>query len=440
MINWISIKDALWSLADDRQDYWQWGATILCLVAAILISRLLKKTLFHHSSAFRQFCVRFFNPGEQINGTPIIFCTLLWLTWAIRSHWSTTLVNGGYSAIPSGQIHTIALLVSAYVVYQISNAISKGHFIPRVLSGGMLFIFTLHLLSWLEPVSQALQKIAIPLGDLQINLWNILSGAASLLLLMWIVSLANRFIDAAINSRKDIPPTIKVLISKTSRLSLYVFAIAGALSIGGVPLGGLTIFSGALGLGLGFGLQKIIANLISGLIILLDKSIKPGDVIEIDGTFGWINSIHTRYVSVITRDRKEFLVPNEDFVTNKVINWSYSDRVIRIKADIGVSYDTDLNKAIQLCTEAVAGIPRTLTDPAPVCLLKEFGDSCINLQVRFCIEDAANGVSNVRSQVLLAIWQSFRDNHIEIPFPQRDIHIKSGSLPLSAPAENHPIS
>lgn len=428
MIDWSSIQTSLWSLADDNQDYWQWGTMVLCLIAAVIISRLLKKTLFHHDAACRKFCIRFFDPGEHINGAAFTFCILLWLTWAIRNQWSDSLVAEGLAPVQSGQIQTIVLLVSAFVVYQVSNAISKGQLLPRLLSGAMLFIFTLHLFGWLEPSSQALQKISLPLGDLNVNLWNILSGAFSLILLMWLVSLANRFIDAASNSRKDIPPTIKVLITKTARLSLYVFALAGALSIGGVPLGGLTVFSGALGLGLGFGLQKIIANLISGLIILVDKSIKPGDVIEIDGTFGWINSIHTRYVSVITRDRKEFLVPNEDFVTNKVINWSYSDRVIRIKADIGVSYDTDLPKAIQLCTEAVAGIPRTLTDPAPVCLLKEFGDSSINLQIRFCIEDASNGVSNVRSQVLLAIWQSFRDNDIEIPFPQRDLHIKSGTL------------
>ena len=428
MIDWYSIKTSIVSLGDDTQDYWQWGTMLICLVAAILISRLLHKTLLHPNSPCTRFCIRFFNPGQHINGTPVAFCALLWITWLVRCQWSTALLSKGSGPIYSHQIHTVAMLTSAYVIYQLANAISKGQFIPRLLSGGMLFIFTFHLFGWLEPLSKALQVISLPLGDISINLWGVISGFTVLFLLLWLVTLANRFIDSAVKSRHDIPPAIKVLITKTSRIALFIFALVAALSIGGVPLKGLTVFSGALGLGLGFGLQKIIANLISGLIILLDKSIKPGDVIEIDGTFGWINSIHTRYVSVLTRDRKEFLIPNEDFVTNKVINWSHSDRTIRIKADVGVSYDTDVPEAIRLCTEALKSIDRILTTPAPTCLLKEFGDSSINLQIRFWINDAPNGVSNVRSEVLLAIWQTFRDNHIQIPFPQRDIHIKSGSL------------
>ncbi|NWK54440.1 mechanosensitive ion channel [Verrucomicrobiaceae bacterium N1E253] len=426
---WESIRS---SIANNVSDYWQWGTMILCFAAALILTRIIYKALFHEKASFRKFCSHFFNTGEKINGTPLVFSALLWITLAVRNHWSQTLIEKGGEGIQSNYIHTVALIVSGYVVYQVAHAVSKGQLIPRILSGCMLAIFIFHLLGWLTPLNEALQDIELPVGDLNVNLWNIFSSLASLVILLWIVSLANRFVDAAIFAQKEIPPTIKVLISKSSRFFLYGFALIAALSIGGVPLGGLTVFSGALGLGLGFGLQKIIANMISGLIILVDKSIKPGDVIEMDGTFGSINSIHSRYVSVITRDRKEFLIPNEDFVTNKVINWSYSDRVIRVKADIGVSYDTDLNLAIRLCTDAAQSVSRVIKSPAPVCLLREFGDSAIILQIRFCIEDAVNGVSNVRSQVLLAIWQSFRDNHIEIPFPQRDLHIKSGTLPYSA--------
>ena len=167
-------------------------------------------------------------------------------------------------------------------------------------------------------------------------MWAIISAIAALFILLWLVGLSVRFIDSLLQPRTDIPPSIKVLIGKGSRLTLYIIAIVGALKIGGVPLGGLAVFSGAFGLGLGFGLQKVISNLVAGVIMLLDKSIKPGDVIEIEGTFGWINSLRSRYISVITRDRKEILIPNEDFITNKVINWSFTDRVVRIKADVGV--------------------------------------------------------------------------------------------------------
>ena len=428
MIDLEAIQQTMLNLVDDRQDYWQWGSICLCLAGAIALSMILRKTLFCPGSHCHSVLKRFFNPGKNISGVPVLFCLLLWVTWAVRSNWSIQLVTDGHTALPCGYIYSTTLLVTAFVIYRIATAVSKGRSAPKFLGGGMLVIFALHLFGWLEPLSVALQSISLSLGSIEIDLWEIISAFAALFLLLWLVGLSTRFIDAALKPRSDIPPSIKVLIGKTSRLVLYITAVIGALKIGGVPLGGLAVFSGALGLGLGFGLQKVISNLVSGVIILLDKSIKPGDVIEIEGTFGWINSLRTRYISVITRDRKEILIPNEDFVTNKVINWSFTDRIVRIKADVGVSYSTDVPEAIRVCAEAAQKIPRVLKDPAPTCLLMGFGDSSIDLQVRFWIDDAPQGVSNIRSEVLLAVWQAFRDNDIEIPFPQRDLHIKSGSL------------
>ncbi len=427
--HWPSIQQTLLHLVDDRQDYWQWAAIIFCLVAAVAISLTLRKTLFAKGTSYQTLLKRFFDPGKHISSIPIIYCLLLWITWAARNNWSGKLIEAGHDPLPSGYIYTATLLVTAYVIYQIATAVSKGRSAPKFLGGGMLVIFALHLFGWLTPLSEALQSVSLPIGSIDINLWAIISAIAALFLLLWLAGLSTRFVDAVVKQRSDIPASIKVLIGKTARLGLYMTAIIGALKIGGVPLGGLAVFSGALGLGLGFGLQKVISNLVSGVIILLDKSIKPGDVIEIEGTFGWINSLRTRYISVITRDRKEILIPNEDFVTNKVINWSFTDRIVRIKADVGVSYDTDVPKAIRICTEAVSNLPRVLKEPAPTCLLEGFGDSSIDLQIRFWIDDAPQGVSNIRSEVLLAVWQAFRDNDIQIPFPQRDIHIKSQPLP-----------
>ncbi len=430
MDNWTTtLQQTLYHLADDRQDYWQWTAIALCLLGAIILSIILRKTLFSQNSQCNQIISRFFKSAKHIGSAPVIFCILLWITWAARNQWSTQLVRKGHDALPSGYIHSAALLVSAFVIYRIAAAVSKGRLAPKLLGGGMLMVFALHLFGWLAPLSTALQNISLPLGNIDINLWAIIWAIAALFFMLWIAGLSTRLVDAAIQPRNDIPPSIKVLIGKATRLCLYATAILGALKIGGVPLGGLAVFSGALGLGLGFGLQKIISNLVSGVIILMDKSIKPGDVIEIEGTYGWINSLRTRYISVITRDRKEILIPNEDFMTNKVINWSFSDRIVRIKAYVGVSYSTDVKKAIRLCKEAASNIPRVLKDPAPNCLLLGFGDSSIDLQIGFWIDDAPQGVKNIRSEVLLAIWETFRENNIEIPFPQRDLHIKSGSLP-----------
>lgn len=424
---WTDIYQAAGSLVDDKEDRWQWVSIILCLLGAGALSYILRLKLLCHGSQCHRVITRFFNPGKQISTLPPVFCIFLWITWAVRSQWSFQLVAQNHDPIPYNYIYSTALLVSAFVVYQIATAVSRGQVAPRILGGVILFLFALHLFDWLEPLSKALQQIRLSLGSFQINLWEVISAISALFLLLWLVGLTIRFIDATINQRSEIPPSIKVLIGKTSRIVLYVIAVVGALKIGGVPLGGLAIFSGALGLGLGFGLQKVISNLVAGVIMLLDKSIKPGDVIEIEGTFGWINSLRSRYISVITRDRKEILIPNEDFITNKVVNWSFTDRVVRIKADVGVAYNSDVPKVIDICVEAAKSIPRVLKDPQPTCLLVGFGDSSINLQIRFWIDDAPQGVSNVRSQVLLAVWEAFRNNQIEIPFPQRDLHIKSGA-------------
>ena len=433
---WTNLQQSLIELIDDRQDFWQWTALILCFIAAISASFLLRKKAFCKGSQCHAIITRFFNPGKEISFVPASFCIFLWITWAARNQWSNQLSTQGHNSIPSNYIFTAALLVSALVIYQVATAVSKGRSAPKFLGGLMLAIFTLQLFGWLEPLSQALQGIRLPLGNIEINVWAIISAIAALFILLWLVGLSVRFIDSLLQPRTDIPPSIKVLIGKGSRLTLYIIAIVGALKIGGVPLGGLAVFSGAFGLGLGFGLQKVISNLVAGVIMLLDKSIKPGDVIEIEGTFGWINSLRSRYISVITRDRKEILIPNEDFITNKVINWSFTDRVVRIKADVGVSYSTDIPEAIRICKEATMDIPRVLTDPAPNCLLKEFGDSSINLQIRFWIDDAPQGVSNVRSEVLLAVWKAFREHDIQIPFPQRDLHIKSDHLPQALQESN----
>ena len=184
---------------------------------------------------------------------------------------------------------------------------------------------------------------------------------------------------------------------------------------------------GALGVGIGFGLQKIVSNFISGIILLMDRSIKPGDTIGVAGTYGWIQSLGARYVSVVTRDGIEHLIPNEELIVTRVENWSFSGKRVRLKIPVGVSYGTDVHQAIALCIEATEGLDRIVSDPKPVCLLKGFGDSSVDMEIRFWISDPQGGVSNIKSAVLLRVWDLFHENGIEIPFPQRDLHLRSVS-------------
>jgi len=216
--------------------------------------------------------------------------------------------------------------------------------------------------------------------------------------------------------------------SRVLRYTVWIVGTLVGLSYIGFDMTSFALFGGAIGVGIGFGLQKVVSNLISGVILLLDRSIKPGDVISVAGTYGWINSLGARYASVITRDGVEHLIPNEELITQRVENWSYSNNLVRQKVAIGISYGSDVRQAIALCLEAADETERALKTPSPVCLLRGFGDSSVDLELRFWIDDPANGVSNVRSEVLLRVWDKFHDQGIQIPFPQRDLHIRSAEV------------
>ncbi|MCR9113130.1 MAG: mechanosensitive ion channel, partial [Rhodobacteraceae bacterium] len=188
-------------------------------------------------------------------------------------------------------------------------------------------------------------------------------------------------------------------------------------------LTGLAVLSGAIGVGLGFGLQKVVSNLVSGVIILLDKSIKPGDVISLGETFGWINSLGARYVSVVTRDGREYLIPNEDLITGQVVNWSHSNEFVRLDIYFGTAYGDDPHEVRRIAIEAAKGVDRVLGFKPPVCHIVGFGDSSVDYILRFWISDPTGGLTNIRGNVYLALWDAFQQNGISIPFPQREVRL-----------------
>jgi len=222
--------------------------------------------------------------------------------------------------------------------------------------------------------------------------------------------------------------TQTVLAEKLVGIAIWAFVILLGIDVLGIDLTALAVFSGALGLAIGFGLQKTFGNLISGIILLMDRSIKPGDVIAVNDStgresFGQIRKIGIRAISVVTRDKKEYLIPNENLMTNQVENWSYSSREVRVKAAVGVSYGTDLELAERLLLEAAVDTPRVLASPPPKALLMAFGPSSVEFEVRFWITDPEEGVSAVRSEVLKRVWRLFHENDVQLPFAQHDIHL-----------------
>ena len=252
----------------------------------------------------------------------------------------------------------------------------------------------------------------------------VIEGLFSLAVLLWLATVCSRVLERRISRLPNLTPSVQVLFSKLLKIVLITIAIVAAIRTVGIDLTAFAVLSGAIGVGIGFGLQKAVSNLISGVMLLLDKSIKPGDVIAVGGTYGWVSSLGARYVSVVTRDGIEHLIPNEDFITQGVENWSYSNSKVRLKIPIGISYKSDVRKAQGLCLDAAAEVSRVVADPPPVCPLKGFGDSSVDLELRIWIEDPQNGVSNVKSEVLLLVWDKFHEHGIEIPFPQRDLHLK----------------
>jgi len=223
--------------------------------------------------------------------------------------------------------------------------------------------------------------------------------------------------------------TQKLLADKLIGIAIWAFAILVGIDILGIDLTALTIFSGAFGLAVGFGLQKTFGNMLAGIILLMDRSIKPGDVIAVSDptgreSFGQIRRIGIRAISVVTRDRKEYLIPNENLMVNQVVNWSYSSREVRVKAPVGVAYGTDLELAEKLLLEAAIGAPRVLSQPAPNVRLMAFGANAIEFEIRFWITDPEEGVSGARSEVLKRVWHLFKEHSIELPFPQLDLNLR----------------
>ena len=336
-----------------------------------------------------------------------------------------TVLTGLLAGRPLGYLNIAAVLIGLWLPVALVVAFSRDRFAVRLIVVSAYLVFALHMLGWLERAVAFLENLRLPIGSVDLTAYGIITGIFVLIFLLLLAQWSSRLLDQRIQTLEGISSSMKVLVGKTVKVALITVAFLIAIDSMGLDLTVLAVFGGAVGLGLGFGLQKVVSNFVSGFILLTDRSIKPGDVIEIDDTFGWINHLHARYASVITRDGTEHLIPNEDLITQKVINWSYTHNLVRIRAPIGVSYKSDISLARSLVMEAALSVPRVLKEPGPQCHLTAFGESSVDLELRFWIEDPRNGVTNVKSEVLLKVWNCFRENDIEIPYPQRDLHIIS---------------
>ena len=347
----------------------------------------------------------------------------------IVRHGLATLLIGIATAVwPTGTIANILLaMIMGGALALVAGHLARGVSIPLWATIPLAVMVFVMLLSGstggITPLAEMLDSVGLQLGRSRISLLDVISVAAIAVGLFGAARLANRVLSRSISSARSLDATQKLLAEKLAGVTVIAVAFFFGIDVLGIDLTAFAVFSGALGLAVGFGLQKTVGNLIAGIILLLDRSIKPGDVIVVGESFGWVNKIGVRAVSVITRDGKEHLIPNENLMTQEVENWSYSDRNVRVHIPVGIAYDSDLDLAQKLMLQAASESPRVLKSPKPNVWLKGFGDSSVDHDILVWISDPESGVGNVRSDVLGRLWLLFRDHGVTIPFPQRVVHM-----------------
>jgi small-conductance mechanosensitive channel len=305
----------------------------------------------------------------------------------------------------------------------------KNRFWAKILATAIwlyaLLWASFSLFNSIDLLQRFLQSVDFQLGQVHFSLLQVIRAFWLMLALYWVSKNLRVLSHFWLIAKSGLTAAVKILLYRLGSIFLISACVVIVLHYLGLDLTVFALFGGALGLGLGFGLQKIFANLVSGFILLADKSIKPGDVIQLGDKYGWINFLGGRYVSVVTRDGIEHLIPNENLITGEVINWSYSQNLVRLRVPVGVAYGSDLEKAMELMLASAADTLRILKDPKPYCLVTGCGDNAINLEARMWINDPQNGIASVKSDLFRGILQRFRDHGIEIPYPQRDMHLKS---------------
>jgi small-conductance mechanosensitive channel len=409
------------------------GAVAVCLLAGWFVGAALRER-------YRQRRIKtptgltwdyFASQGSVVAAPALVALGLVILARSalLAAHFDISVLDAAQRLIGAYvAVRVVVLLFTA----SLGNKSWMQHWENRVT----LFIWLIiaaEYLGWLDPIITTLDSIGIAAGKSRVTLWSVLKLLFTLTLFVLAAAWISRWAERRIKKLSNLAPSTRIGIAKFANAFLIGLSILLGLNAAGVDLTALTVLTGAIGLGLGFGLQSIAANFVSGFVLLMDRSIKPGDVISLSGqsgtsteNFGWVQELRGRYVVVRDRDGVEMLVPNQQLISNAVINWSYTDPRIRLKLPIRVSYRDDPELALGILLTACEGQSRVLRDPAPVSRLMHFSDSGIELELRFWISDPQDGVNNVRSEVNRAIWRLFKQHKITIPVAQREIVMHPG--------------
>ena len=425
----------IWRIANDfyaqalthlqqPDQWWQIGVIVLAAVFSLLAARALRKYLSGAS--------------QTGSDSPVQIVATLSNRIALPAFLGLATVAAGavlqWTGLPFGFTSIIATLALTLAAIRLSIDVLKRVLRPGPLLAASEHLITwfawllvaMYMLGWIEPVAAALDHVAIPLGKEGFSLLDAFKAILTMFVFLMVGGYLGTIATRGLMSSHDISIGLRVGIAKFVRLFLLLIAALLGLNAVGIDLAALAVFGGALGIGLGFGLQRIAANFVSGFILVGDRSIRQGDVITIGQRFGVVKELRARYIVVRDRDGVDTLIPNENVISSEVVNWSYSDRAIRLKLPVQISYQDDPREALRLLLEAAAKHPRILKDPAPASRVMGFADNGISLELRYWIRDPEDGINNVGSDLHLEIWDLFEAAHITIPYPQRDLHLRDG--------------
>ncbi len=411
LLTWIQTD--VWTIDTAVQLILIASAFLVAGVAYRITSEKLEKLIDEGNAAYRLKQI-LKNIGKLI--LPGIMLALVFL--------GTAIIGSDLVGLNIGLSAAVMKLLLAWIIIRLAVQFVENNFVRNIFALTIWAVAALSIVGVLDQTTATLDAVGMDIGNFRLSALAMVKGLFALFVLLYGALFVSGFLERRVNAVKGLSVSSRVLIGKIIRIALVTSALLVGVTTAGIDLSLLAVFGGAVGLGVGFGLQKGISNLFSGMLLLLDQSIKPGDVIELEGgTFGWVDHMGARYTEIITRDNKSFLIPNEDFITQRVVNWSHGSTLIRIEVKFGVDYSHNPHEIKKLAEEAATKPERIATEQPPVCHFTEFGDSSLNFQLRFWIKDAEKGVTNIRGEVMLSLWDTFREHGIKIPYPHREIYV-----------------
>lgn len=409
----LSARETIGAAVVSPEFYLQLGLIALCALAA-WASRALFRARFDVSSMAMGW------PGRLRRFVRVLVGSAPIAVFAALVSLLGILIRGTALGGPAWLLLAAAQLALAWLAIRLVTSAIRDPLLVSLVSLLAWCVAVLGIIGQLQTVSAALDSVAIVLGDLRLSPLLVIKLVVLLALSLWASKLLSQFLESRITHASDLTPSMQVLLIKLTHVVLMVLAVVLVLSAVGINLSALAIFSGAVGVGVGLGLQKIVSNFISGVILLVDKSVKPGDLVSVGDSTGRISAMNTRYISIAAGDGRAILIPNEDLVTQKVVNWTYSDTNALVKVKFGAPYDADPRHVCQLAVSVATAVAQVSESKPPVCLLTEFGDNGMLFALSFWIADPS-GMDATRSEVMAALWEAFRRENIRMPYPVRDI-------------------